>query len=88
MLGKLLEKIMTMAVLVALGWAAWYVYSHWNTEPSSSPDPAQAATYNCRQALARLAEDYACRDSDACTLTSDESAAMKNRELDIDQNCN
>ena len=88
MLGKLLEKITSLAILAALGWAAWYGYSNWTTASSSSTGPAQEAAFNCRQALARLAEDYACRDSDSCTLTNDELIDIENREADIERHCN
>ena len=88
MLGKLLEKITSLVVLAALAWAAWYVYAHWIVESSSTSDPVQTAGFNCRQAVAKLAKDYACRNSDSCTLTSDELTDMKNREVDIEKYCN
>ena len=88
MLAKLLEKIMSLAVLAALGWAAWYGYTHWNATSTDSGDRPQTSSFNCRQALARLAEDEACRSSDSCTLTNDELAQMKKRESDIEQHCN
>ncbi len=88
MLGKLLEKITTLAVLAALAWAAWYVYSHWTDTSSGTDSTAQETGFNCRQAVAKLAQDYACRNSDSCTLTSDELTDMKNREVDIEKYCN
>lgn len=88
MLTKLLGRILNLAVLAGLGWAAWYGYTHWLPASSDSGDREQAATFNCRQALARLAEDQACRSSASCTLTSDELAEMKTREADIEQHCN
>jgi hypothetical protein len=80
--------IVNLAVLVALGWAAWYGYSSWTASSTDSGNRAPAATFNCRQALARLAEDQACLTSDSCTLTRDELAVMKQREADIEQHCN
>ena len=88
MLANLLQKIMSLLVLLALGWSAWYGYTHWFAATSGTSEPAQGAAYNCRHALARLAEDYACRESDGCTLTSDQVTAMKNREVAIEQHCN
>ena len=88
MLGKLLKKVMNLVVLAALGWAAWYGYSQWRADSSTSTGAAQEAGFNCRHALARLAEDYKCRDSDSCTLTSAELTALKKREANIEKYCN
>ncbi len=88
MLGKLLKKVMNLVVLAALVWAAWYGYSQWRADSSGSVDAAQEAGFNCRHALARLAEDYKCRASDSCTLTDAELTALKKREADIEQHCN
>ena len=88
MLAKLLSKIMSLVVLVALGWAGWYGYSNWIAASSGTGSSAQGTSFNCRQALAQLAEDYACRNSDSCTLTSDELSTMKTREADIEKHCN
>jgi len=88
MLAKLLKNVMNLAVLAALGWAAWYGYTHWVAAQTGSPASAQGTAFNCRQALARHAEDQACRTSDSCSMTSDELAQMKQRESDIEQYCN
>lgn len=88
MLAKLLEKIMSLAVLAALGWAGWYGYTHWIAASTDSGDPPQVSRFNCKQALARLAEDQACRSSDSCDMTHVELIAMKDREADIEQHCN
>ena len=88
MLGKLLEKLTSLAILAALGWGAWYGYSHWSAASSSSTGPAPEAAFNCRQAVARLAEDYACRNSDSCTMTDNDLIDLENREADIERYCN
>ncbi len=88
MLSKLLQKIMNLVVLAALGCAAWYGYTHWIAATSGTAGTAQESGFNCRHALAKLAEDYTCRNSDTCTLTNDELTAMQNREADIEQHCN
>ncbi len=79
---------MSLAVLVALAWAGWFGYSHWTAASSGTRSSVQGTSFNCRLAVAQLAEDYACRNSDSCMLTSDELAAMKNREADIEKHCN
>ena len=88
MLVNLLKKVMNLVVLAALVWAGWYGYSQWRADSSGGVGAAQEAGFNCRHALARLAEDYKCRDSDSCTLTSNELTALKKREADIEQYCN
>ena len=87
-LGKLWNFVTSLAVIAAIGWGAWYGYSNWGPSSSSVSDSQQGFGFNCRHALARLAEDYACRDSDACTMTSDELSDLKKREADIEENCN
>jgi hypothetical protein len=87
-LAKLLGKIMSLAVLAALAWAGWYAYTHWTAASTDASDSTHRPAFNCRQALARLAEDQACRTSDSCFMTSDEVAQMKQTESDIAQYCN
>jgi len=79
---------MSLVVLAALAWAGWYGYSHWAAASSGTKSSVQGTSFNCRHAIAQLAEDYACRNSDSCTLTSDELSAMKTREAGIEKHCN
>lgn len=83
-----MKFIINLLVLAALGWAAWYGYTHLTATSDDTNASTRPAQYNCRQALAKLAEDYRCRDAAACTLTSDELAAITERELDIAEHCN
>ena len=85
---KLLKMIVNLAVLAALGWAAWYGYTNWVAASSDSGTATDTHGYNCRGALARLAQDYKCREDANCTLSEEELAALKERELAIEKNCN
>jgi hypothetical protein len=85
---KLLKMIGNLAVLAALGWAAWYGYTNWVAASSDSDTAADTGGYNCRVALAKLAQDYKCRDAANCTLSDEELAALKEREMAIEKNCN
>ncbi len=85
---KLLKMIGNLAVLAALGWAAWYGYTNWVAASSDSGTAADTDGYNCRVALAKLAQDYKCRDAANCTLSEEELAALKEREMAIEKNCN
>jgi hypothetical protein len=38
--------------------------------------------------LAKLAQDYRCRDDASCALSEEELAALKEREMAIEKNCN
>jgi len=51
---KLLKMIGNLAVLAALGWAAWYGYTNWVAASSDSGTAADTGGYNCRVALAKL----------------------------------
>lgn len=82
---KLLWNVL---VIAALGWGGWYGYTHWVSSSSDTGSARPAAAFNCRQALARLADDYACRDSASCDMPAEELAAMKEREAAIEQHCN
>ena len=88
MLAKILEKLMSLVVLAAIIWAAWYGYTHWIGASTDSGGATPTTAFNCRQGLARLAEDQACRSSNSCSMTDDEVAQMRQREIDIEQNCN
>ncbi len=87
-LGNFIGKLFNLAIAAAVAWAAWYGYTHWIASPIDPTARVQTTAYNCRQAVARLAEETACRSSSSCTMTSDEVAAMQQRELDIEQHCN
>jgi hypothetical protein len=88
MMAKLFKMIVNLAVLAALGWAAWYGYTGWVAASSDSGTAADTGGYNCRLALAKLAQDYQCRDDANCTLSQEELAALKEREMAIEKNCN
>jgi hypothetical protein len=85
---KLIKMIGNLAVLAALGWAAWYGYTNWVAASSDSGTAVDTGGYNCRVALAKLAQDYKCRDAANCTLSEEELTALKEREMAIEKNCN
>ena len=85
---KLIKMIVNLAVLAALGWAAWYGYTNWVAASSDSGTAVDTSGYNCRIALAKLAQDYKCRDAANCTLSEEELADLKEREIAIEKNCN
>ena len=85
---KLVKMISNLVVLAALGWAVWYGYTHWVAASSGTSASRDTAGYNCRGALAKLAEDYRCRENANCTLSQEELAALKEREMAIEENCN
>jgi hypothetical protein len=87
-MAKLVKMIGNLAVLAALGWAAWYGYTNWVAASSDSGTAADTGGYNCRLALAKLAQDYACREDASCTLSDEEIVALKEREMAIEENCN
>lgn len=87
-LATLWDWVTSLAAVAVLGWVAWYAYSLWDPESSGENNSVQGATFNCRKALAELARDYACRNSDSCTMTSDELTELKNREANIEKYCN
>jgi len=80
--------IKNLAVLAVLAWIGWYGYSQLKPVPTVEDSAVEGASFNCRQALNKLAEEYACRDSGSCSMTSDELADLKQRELDIEKYCN
>jgi len=88
MLGKMLGELKGLVMLAAMGWLAWYGYTHWKAATADPADSEQRTSFNCRQALVRHAEDQAFRHSHASSLTSDDLAQMKRRESDIEQYCN
>jgi len=85
---KLVKMIANLAVLAALGWAGWYGYTHWVAASSGTSTSTGTDGYNCRGALAKLAQDYRCREDANCTLSQEELAALKEREMAIEKNCN
>lgn len=87
-LAKLWGWVTSLAAVAVLGWIAWYAYSLWDPESSGVSDSTQVASFNCRKALAKLATDYACRNSDSCTLMRDELTELKIREANIEKYCN
>ena len=88
MLKKLLKELMGLAVLAAMVWLAWYGYTNWRAATADPVYSEQGTSFNCRQALARHAEDQAALREDAYALTSEELAAIRRRESDIEQYCN
>jgi len=84
----MLGKILNLAVLAALAWVGWYGYTHWIAASSDASGTEQAPAFNCRQALARHAEDQACKSSNGCSMTSDELADANKLESDIQKYCN
>ena len=87
-MSKLWGFVKSLIVVTVLAWLAWYGYSKWDSAPSAVSESGQTGAFNCRQALAKLARDYECRNSASCTLTDDEQAEMRKRETDIEQFCN
>ena len=80
--------IKNLVVGAILAWVAWYGYSQLKPAPRVADSAVVGASFNCRQALNMLAEEYACRDSASCSMTTDELADLKQRELDIEEYCN
>ena len=83
-----MRKLLNLAVLVALASAGWYSYTQLGDTTDRKQEPTRQGRFNCRQALAKLAEETACRASVACTLSDEELADMRQREADIAQHCN
>ena len=83
-----MRLIKNLAVFAFLGGIAWYAYSQLAPPSSEGSDFSPKAEFNCRRALTELAEDYKCRDSSSCELTSDELRDLKQLEADIDRECN
>jgi hypothetical protein len=83
-----MKKLVDIIVLGLIGYAAWYGYSHFVSGSPEASGPLTTQNFNCRQALATLAQETACQSSAACTLTSNEIDAMHQRERDIHENCN
>jgi hypothetical protein len=82
---KQLMNLLIPVVLISLG---WYGYSNW-VAASADPDPvAPEAAFNCKQALAKLAKDYACRESNACELGDGVASEIRALENRIEQHCN
>ncbi len=79
--------VKNLVVVAVLGWVAWYAYSQLQPVPSVADNTVEGASFNCRKALAMLTDDYNCRDSSACTMTSDELDDLKRRESGIEKNC-
>ena len=80
--------VKNLMVVAILGWVAWYAYSQLQPVPSVVDNTVEGASFNCRKALAMLADDYKCRNSSTCTMTSDELDDLRQRETDIEKNCN
>ena len=87
-MAKLVKMIGNLAVLAALGWSAWYGYTKWVEASSGTSTSTDSGGYNCRHALAKLAQDYRCREDAGCTLSDEELVALKEREMAIEKNCN
>ncbi len=87
-LAQLGGWVTNLAVVAAFSWIAWYAYSHIEPASSADSDSRQGAIFNCKRALAERESDYACMNSNSCTMTPDELTEMNNREADIEQNCN
>ncbi len=86
--GSLFRSVINLAVFAVLGSVAWHAYSQLEPVPSSVSNAVQANAFNCRTALAQLAKDYACKDSDSCSMTRDQLTDSENREANIEQYCN
>ena len=87
MLGKLLETIKSLVVLGILAWIGWYAWSQWQPTTSTTDETVPGASFNCRKALADLAEDYTCRDSANCSMTEHELSQIKRLETNISIYC-
>ena len=79
--------ITNLAVAAAISWTVWYAYSHIEPKSSGTSESRQGATFNCKRALTERDSDYACIESDSCTMTSNELAELKNLEAEIDEHC-
>ena len=83
-----MQRIANLLVLGALVCLGWYGYSKWIAASADPSYPPREAAFNCRQALATLAEDYACRDSAGCELSNADMAEVRELERTIEQRCN
>jgi len=83
-----MKRIMNLLIPAALICAAWYGYSNWIAASADPSPPAAEKAFNCRQALARLAEEYACRDSAGCNLSNEDLTELRYLEGSIEQQCN
>jgi len=81
-----MKRLVNALVLVAFFGAAWYGYTNW-IESAADPGP-DTSGFNCRGALARLAQDYRCRDDANCTLGEQERGELRELEAQIEANCN
>jgi hypothetical protein len=79
--------VKNLALAAVLAWIGWYAYSQLDPATAGVTDSKQGVTFNCGRAVAERESDYACIDSNSCTLTPDELTAMKHREADIDRYC-
>jgi hypothetical protein len=86
-LASLWGGVKNLAVTAVLGWIGWYAYSQWDPAPPGVTDSKQEATFNCGRAVSERESDYACIDSNSCSMTPDELTELKNREADIDRYC-
>ena len=86
MANRLLAKIKNLLFLGAIGWAGWYGYTHWWA--TADGDRVDTGGFNCRQALAQVARNYACRESTSCELSSAGLTELRQLEKDIEQHCN
>ncbi len=83
-----MKSLTNALVLLAFFGVAWFGYTKW-IESSADPTPAsESQGFNCRAALARLADDYRCRDDANCTLSDEDLVALRELESQIEENCN
>jgi len=85
-----MHRITNLLIMGALVYMGWYGYSNW-IATSADPTPPGAgaeAGFNCRQALATLAKDYACRESAECELSNADMSEVRQLERSIEQHCN
>ena len=87
-LSRIWGLITTLLSLAVMAWLGWYAYSQWASGSDDASRTAEEDRYNCRQALARIASDYACLNSDTCDLSEGERAALRQRETDAAEYCN
>jgi hypothetical protein len=83
-----MRAISNLLVALALGFAAWYGYTNFIADTSGAGASDPDSGYNCRSALAQLAEDYRCRDDAGCELRDEDLEEIQVLEKEIERYCN
>ena len=86
-IASLLGLVKNIAVLALLGWGGWYAYSQMAPGSTTEVNSTAGTAFDCRRAYRQRDADHACIESDSCTMTSDDLAALKHLEAEIEEHC-